>query len=435
MASPLEVAPNLALDEAVRQRRAAGEQVIHLGFGESRVPLLPQVVQRLADGAGRTDYGPVAGGRTARAAVAGYFGRRGLPTDPDDVVLAPGSKPLLLALVAAVAGDVVLPAPAWVTYAPQAHMLGRAALRVPIPAQAGGVPDPQLLPDALMAFRAAGHDPRLLVLTVPDNPTGTTAPPDLVRAVVSVAQREGLVVVADEIYRDVVFDPTAGYLSAAQVAPASTVVVTGLSKSLGLGGWRIGAARFPAGEHGEGLRHRVTGVASHIWSNAAGPMQAVVEYAFGEPSELVAHRDAATRVHARITGALHGLLTDVGVSARPPTGGFYVYPDFGDHAEVLAARGVRDSVSLQRVLLDDAGVALLGGHAFGDDPLALRARAATSLLWGHDDDERRQTLAAPDPLGVPHVARVLDQLHTALDRLVTPGTTRRHVPWAAGEGV
>jgi aspartate aminotransferase len=431
----LEVAANLALDDAVRLRRAAGQQVVHLGFGESRVPMLPTIAQRLADGASRTDYGPVAGGRLARAAVAGYFTRRGLPTEPDDVVLAPGSKPLLLALVAAVPGDVVLPAPAWVTYAPQARMLGRAALRVPIPGQAGGVPDPQLLPQALREFRAAGRNPRLLVLTVPDNPTGTTAPPDLVRSVVSVAEREGLVVVADEIYRDVVFDPGQPYLSAAEVAPAGTVVVTGLSKSLGLGGWRIGAARFPVGEQGEVLRRRVTGIASQIWSNAAGPMQAVVEYAFSEPPELVAHRTAATQLHARVTRAVHGVLSDVGVAARPPTGGFYVYPDLEGHRDVLSGQGVHDAASLQRVLLERYSIAVLGGHAFGDDPVALRARVATSLLWGPDEHTRVETLASADPLALPHVAHALEQVHSALQHLLSPDASSRHVPWTADRGV
>jgi aspartate aminotransferase len=414
---PLRIAPNLALDEAVNQRLAAGEQVIHLGFGESQLPLFPGLVTALSEGARRTAYGPVAGAWQARAAVAGYFRRRGLPTEPDDVVLAPGSKGLLFALVAAQPGDVVLPAPSWVTYGPQAQLLGRTPVFVPIPEQAGGVPDPELLPGALAEARRRGARPATLVLTLPDNPTGTTAGADLVRRVMAVACDEGLVVIADEIYRDVIFDDRAGYLSPAEVEPETTVVVTGLSKSLSLGGWRIGAVRFPHNELGDRLRRRVTGVASQVWSNAPGPMQAVVEYAFSEPDDLVDFRRASTRLHGAVAVAVHGLLAARGLPSRRPTGGFYVYPDFGAVPEAMGSYGIEDDLDLERQALDRAGVALLAGSHFGDRPTALRARLATSMLYGADDDQRWEALHAADPLAVPHVAASLERLAAAFSVL------------------
>ena len=407
---PLAMAANLALDERIAERVRRGEPILHMGFGESRVPLPPEVVAILAGAAHLTDYGPVAGREAPRAAVAGYFDRRELPTDPDDVVLAPGSKPLLMALIAAVPGDVVLARPAWVSYAPQARLLGRRVIDVPIPAQAGGVPDPDLLPIALAQARAAGADPRILILTAPDNPTGTTADPELVRRVVGTAEREALLLVSDEIYRDVLFDEDAPYLSAAEVAPEHTVVVTGLSKSLSLGGWRIGAARFPADPAGRALRGRVLGVASQIWSNAPGPMQVVAEYAFGEPAELVAHRAASTRLHAAVTRAVHAALADSGALVREPTGGFYVYPDLAPLAADLARLGVRTSQALEDHLLDAHGIAVLGGHHGGDDPSALRFRAATSLLHGRTDEERRLALTAEDPLALPWIADGIERL-------------------------
>jgi aspartate aminotransferase len=414
MSSPLAIAPNLALDTEIRARQQRGEPVLHLGFGESRLPLLPELAERLSAGAARTDYGPVAGGTTARAAVAGYYQRRGLPTDPNDIVLAPGSKPLLLALLAAFEGDVVLPAPAWVTYEPQARLLGRGVLRVPIPAEVGGVPDPALLPDAVARFRAEGGEPTVLILTLPDNPTGTTADGTMVREVMAAASEQGLVVIADEIYRDVIFDGGADFVSPAEVVPDTTIVVTGLSKSLALGGWRIGAARFPASAVGEQWRTLVTGVASQIWSNAAGPMQSVVEYAFAEPPELVEYRTASTRLHGILAREVHRIFARHGIPARQPTGGFYVYPDFAPLRSDLARRGVGGSASLQDHLLHDAGIAVLGGHAFGDDPLALRVRVATSMLYGNTAQEQWDALRSDDPPSLPHVAQRLSMLDAGL---------------------
>jgi aspartate aminotransferase len=408
LAPTARVSPNLALDELVAARRAAGVRIVHLGFGESRIPVFPGLVEQLARGAGRSGYGPVAGERRAREAVAGYFARRRLPTGVDQVVLAPGSKPLLLAAVVAGAGDVLLPTPSWVTYRPQARIAGRRAFGVPVPRDCGGVPDPEALREAIGRARRAGGDPRTLVLTLPDNPTGTLAPPDLVRAVCAVAEQEDLLVVSDEIYRDTLHDPAAELLSPAEVVGHRTVVTTGLSKSHGLGGWRIGAARLPEGPRGRALRAAVVALASEVWSTLAGPMQQVVTYAYGEPPELRAHVARCTRLHAVVTSALHGVVTAAGADCRPPAGGFYLYPDLGPIWP--GPGGPKGAAALQELLLDAHGVAVLGGHHFGDDPCALRVRLATSLLHGETDDQRHAALAAEDPLAVPHVRGVLRQL-------------------------
>ena len=108
----LSQSPTLAANERVQAKLAAGEDVLHLAFGEAGLPVLPAVAERLTEGAGRNGYGPVAGSAEAREAAAGYFERRGLPTDPGRIVFAPGSKPLLFALLQALPGDVVLPASA-----------------------------------------------------------------------------------------------------------------------------------------------------------------------------------------------------------------------------------------------------------------------------------------------------------------------------------
>lgn len=408
--------PNLALNQLVDARRAAGETLVHMAFGEARLPLLPQLAEQLAAGATRTAYGPVAGAADVREAVAGYFGRRGLPTGPDQVVVAPGSKPLLMALQLAVPGDVLLPRPAWNTYAPQAVYAGKRVLGVPVPQEYGGVPEPEALRRELGRARAAGHDPRLLVLTLPDNPTGTLAPPGLVRELGALARAEDLLIVSDEIYRDIVHDPDATeFLSPAEVAPERTVVTSGLSKTLGLGGWRIGVARFPEGR--SRLRDAVVAAASELWSTLAGPMQQVAAYAFAEPPEVVARVRAAARLHGAVARQVHRIAVDAGARCRMPTGGFYVYPDFAPLRARLAERGVTDSASLARRLLDDSGIVVLAGHLLGDDPQALRFKAATSLLYG-DERQQQEALGSADPVRLPHIASQLETIAQGFARLV-----------------
>ncbi|HEX5543564.1 MAG TPA: pyridoxal phosphate-dependent aminotransferase [Micromonospora sp.] len=412
-----KVSPNLALNQLVAERRAGDEFLVHLAFGEARLPAFAPLVEQLAAGAGRNAYGPVAGGLAVRTEVAGYFRRRRLPTDPDQIVVAPGSKPLLLAVQHVVPGDVLLPRPAWNTYAPQARLAGKEAIGVPIPAGFGGVPEPVALRAAIAAARTRGQDPRIVVLTLPDNPTGTIAPPETVREICEIAREHNLLIVSDEIYRDVMHDPATPLLSPAEVAPERTVVTGGLSKSLALGGWRIGMARFPEGEWGERIRASVISVASEVWSVLAGPMQQVAEYAFAEPAELRERLAATNRLHGAVARAVHRIMVSAGASCRPPTGGFYVYPDFEPVRDVLAARGATDSASLARFLLDTFGIVVLAGHHLGDSPQALRFKAATSMLYGDTAQEQSLALASADPIALPHVSRLLERIEDSFAKL------------------
>ena len=147
----------LAIDELVESRRTAGKSVLHLGFGEAGLPVPPGLSAVLAGATELNRYGPVAGSFQVRSAAAGWFTRRGVHTDASQIVMGPGSKPLLFALLAAIGGDVVLPRPSWVSYAAQAALLNRRVISVPIPAQCGGIPDPDHLDDALRQAVRAEH--------------------------------------------------------------------------------------------------------------------------------------------------------------------------------------------------------------------------------------------------------------------------------------
>lgn len=405
----------LAIHEHVVARQAAGEPVLHLGFGEAGLPVLPRLERVLTDAARRNGYPPVAGTAAARSAAARWFTRRGVPTDADQILLAPGSKALLYALLASLPGDVVLPRPSWVSYAAQAALAGRHVIHVPAPTAAGGVPEPTRLRDALAEARAAGRSPGTLLLTLPDNPTGTLAPDDTVRQVCAIARDEGLAVVSDEIYRDLCW---AGEVtSPAAVAPERTYTTSGLSKSLALGGWRIGFARFPAGAEGEHTRDRVIGVASEVWSALPGPMQEVATYALDDPPEVTDHIEASRRLHRTVTTAVFEVLAEAGAECRPPTAAFYLYPGFAAARPVLARAGITTGAELAEHLLTHHGVGVLAGEAFGDAPEALRFRVATSLLHGRTDAERWTALQSADPLALPWIAEALDTLRTALRAL------------------
>lgn len=411
----MSVSPTLAINQEIARRRAAGLPTVALGFGEASIPVHPELVRRLADHASRGDYGPVAGAPELLEAAAGYWSRRGVVTRPEQVVAGPGSKPLLYALFQALGGPVLLPRPSWVSYAAQNLLLKQEAPMVDTVAGQGGVPDPELLDKAASRLRAAGRPPSAVLLTLPDNPTGTTASPDVVRRVCAVAAVHDLAVICDEIYLDLVHGETE-VLTPAQVLPERTITTTGLSKSLAVGGWRIGVARFP--ERYAAVRRQVTVAASEIWSAPVQPVQQAAAWAFTEPDELRARVAASRALHGRIARVVAAIFRDVGAEVPEPTAGFYLYPDFSGLRDRLAAVGVRTSPGLATTLLDRHGVATLPGTAFGDDPERLTLRVATPMLYGQDDTERERALASAAPEGLPWIEDSLAVVRTALADLV-----------------
>ena len=408
----IPVSATLAANEAQDARRRRGEPVLPLAFGEAGLPAHRTLRAALARAAGCNSYGPVAGHAPLRAAAAGYWTRRGLPTDADAVVCGPGSKALLFGLMAAIGGDIAVTRPSWVSYAAQAALSGRTAHFVP---GAGGVPDADHLARALKAARAAGNPVRSVIVTLPDNPTGLLAPAAAVRDLCSVAEAYDLVIISDEIYRDLVHDPAAPFTSPAVISPERTVVTAGLSKNLALGGWRLGVARLPAGGFGPDLRDRLLGIGSEIWSAPAGPVQQAAALAFSEPPELAERVVLSRRLHGSVARAAAHRFAAAGAEVPAPQAAFYVYPDFSPLADVLLERhGITSDESLAAVLLHEYGVGVLPGSAFGEDGGRLRLRVATAMLYGDTDEKRHAALNSADPCSLPWIAGSLTRLEEVL---------------------
>jgi aspartate aminotransferase len=411
----IPVSATLAANEALAREREAGQPMLPLAFGAAGLPVHPMLRQALAAAAGRNAYAPVAGLPVLREAAAGYWTRRGLPTSADAVVCGPGSKPLLFALLLALGADVAVPKPSWVSYAAQATLAGAHAHFVPAPPGEGGICDPAALARAVTAARTAGRRIGAVIATLPDNPTGQLARPGTVQALCQVAATHDLIIISDEIYRDLVYDTAPPFTSPAACAPERTVVTTAPSKSLALGGWRAGAARLPDGPAGRALRSRVLGIASEIWSATAAPIQHAAALAFAEPPELAERIARSRSLHAAVCRAVARRFTAAGLDVRPPQAAFYLYPGFRAWRGALAARhGVTTDQALARHLADRYRIGVLPASAFGEDEHALRLRVATGLLYGGTDAQRELALASPDPVTLPWIAAALDGIEEAL---------------------
>jgi aspartate aminotransferase len=406
------ISPTLEINERIRALQRQGERIVHLGFGEAGLPVADILKEALVVGAADNAYGPVAGSPALRASVAAYFTRRSLVTEPHQVMLGPGSKSLLYAILLAIDGDVVVPKPSWVTYVPQISLIGRQSIPVPIPPEAGGIPNPDLLRERLDAARERGLTPKAMIITQPDNPTGTVAPRARIEEVAAIARDYGLWVIADEIYRDLTFAPS-DFVGIAEFLPDDTIITSGLSKSLALGGWRIGIMRVPDHDEGRRVLDAVAAIGSEVWSSLSAPIAAAAKVAFDEPPEILDFVNRARTLHARVSRAVFQVFETSGITCRAPQAAFYMYPDLEIARGYAQSRGITTDVELAKHMLEEFRVAVLPGSAFGDDEDRFRFRVATSLLYGGTTEERLNTLdwaMSKSTELPPHIAQAVAKL-------------------------
>ena len=364
----LGLSATLEINERSAALQAEGRTISRLGLGQSPFPV-PDVLQRaLKDNAHQKDYLAVQGLPALRAAVCRYIKRtQDLDFDPEDILIGPGSKELMFLVQLVYYGDLVIPTPSWVSYAPQARILGRPITWLPTRPETG-------LGVTAEALRAVCADdplrPRLLILNSPGNPTGTAYTPEALSHIAAAAREHRLLLLSDEIYGGVQFDGR--HQSAARFYRGGTIISDGISKWAGSGGWRLGFFAFPKSL--AWLRKAMAAAASETYTSVSAPIQHAAIAAFDGGPEMELYLDRSRKVLHALADHVGERLTRAGARVNPIKGGFYAFPDFEPLRGRLAARGVTTSRALCDRLLEEAGVAALPGSAFGrpDHELSLR---------------------------------------------------------------
>ncbi len=377
----------LAVNERSAQLQREGRQVFRLGLGQSPFPVPAPVVEELKANAHQKDYLPVCGLKKLREAVAEHFRlAQGIAASPDGVVIGPGSKELMFLTQLVYYGDLVIPTPSWVSYAPQAQIVGRHVHWLPTSQDHCW----RLTPEALTSLCEIDPDrPRLVILNYPNNPTGSTYSPEELEALAEVARRYRMLVLSDEIYSELDFEGR--HVSIARFYPEGTIVSSGLSKWCGAGGWRLGVYVVPPGL--SWLRDALAAVASETYTSTSAPIQFAAARAFAGGLEIEGYLVQSRRILKALGNWAANRLLDVGARLCMPQGGFYLFPELTPFAEQLAERGVRDSPTLCERLLEETGVAVLPGTVFG------RPSEELTLRLAFVDFDGARALAAAEKLG------------------------------------
>lgn len=366
----LKPSPTVAINERSNALLAQGREVYKLGLGQSPFPVPEVVVAELRANAHQKDYLPVKGLRVLRDAVANYHRNlNGVQTTGDDVLIAPGSKELMFLLMLTYYGDVVIPTPAWVSYAPQARIIGRNVEFLHTEAAHRWL----LTPDQLEKYCAADPGrPCVVVLNYPSNPTGATYTPEQLADLAEVARRFRLVILSDEIYGEL--HHQGKHVSIARYYPEGTILSSGLSKWCGAGGWRLGTFTFPRNLHW--LQDAMAAVASETYTATSAPIQYAAVRAFQGGPEIQRYLWQSRAILAALGTWIAGQLNTAGIATLEPEGAFYLLPNFEHFRTRLAGLGIGNSAQLCERLLQDTGVAILPGVAFGRPAHELTARLA-----------------------------------------------------------
>lgn len=331
---------------------AAGRHVIHLEIGQPDIQTFDTVARAgiRAIEEGHTRYNPPSGVGALREAIAEDAGRRrGIEVKPSEVIVVPGAKPMLFFPTMALVdpGDeVIYPDPGFPTYAAMIGVVGGVPMPIPLREETGFAFD-------MEAFeRAIGDRTRLIILNSPSNPTGGVLPREVLERIAEAAIRHDAWVLSDEIYMRLTFDG----LSAPTIASLPgmrerTIICDGFSKTYAMTGWRLGFGIMP-----EPLARRLGLLLTHsIGCTATFTQHAGVEALTGPQAQV---EGVLAEYQRRRDVLVAGLNAIPGVQCRVPQGAFYAFPN-------VTAFG-RPSAWLADYLLEEAGVAVLPGDAFGD---------------------------------------------------------------------
>ena len=329
---------------------AEGRDIIHLEIGQPDFDTYSHVALAgvRAIVSGKTRYNPPSGVPALRQALADDAGRRrGMHFGAEQVVVAPGTKPLLfLPLLALLepGDEVIYPDPGFPSYEAAISLAGGCPVSIPLVEERGY----DLDLDALQA--AIGPRTRLIILNSPGNPTGGVHPPETLERIAELARSHDLWVLSDEIYARLVYDGEAPSIAALPGMAARTIIADGFSKTYAMTGWRLGFGIMPAD-----LAARMDLLLTHsVGCTATFTQLAGLEAVLGPQDEV---DRVVAEFRRRRDLIVAGLNAIPGVHCPVPRGAFYAFPNVSSFG--------RPSAELAEILLAEAGVALLPGTAFG----------------------------------------------------------------------
>ncbi len=354
----LKPSSTLVINEKAKELIKSGKKVYQFGFGQSPFPVPGKIVEALKNNAHKKDYLPIQGLPQLREAISKYLLKKtGSHFPKENIIITPGSKEAMLLMHVAFNGEIILPAPSWVSYEPQACIGLNKVHWIQTSRDNNWFPTADQVEKKI---KLIGKNKNIiLILNSPNNPSGTIC--KNLKELASVSKKYKLIILSDEIYTDLTFCNK--YESISQFYSESTFVSGGLSKWCGAGGWRLGFFAVP--KKYTNFLETLKSLASESYSTVNTPVQyAAVEAYSGDYDD---YRKNVIKILSSIGNYVYNKLRSNKILINPPQGAFYLMPEFVN-------KKYKNSSKLCEAILKETGVTMLPASDFGFSPKKMMTR-------------------------------------------------------------
>ena len=338
----------IAISNLVSQMKADGVDIISFSMGEPDFTTPSNVIEAACDSLhnGFTHYTPSTGIPELRKAVADYSRKNdGVPCQASNVLITPAKQAIFLTCLAYIdpGDEVILPDPSWVSYEACVRLAGGVPVYIPTRFEDEFVVDPVLI-EAAVTPRT-----RMIILNTPTNPTGCVIPKETLKQIADIALRHNIKVMSDEIYSAIVYEGEHTSIASLSGMFDNTIIISGLSKTFAMTGWRLGWAIAPE----EDIKN-INKLQSHSISCAVSFVQQAAVEALTGPQDSKYEMIKAFKKRRDL--ALD-LIRDIpGMECNTPKGAFYLFPKYNKDIP---------SAKMAEILLKEGHVAVTPGTAFG----------------------------------------------------------------------
>ena len=344
----LKPSSTLRMNEISNKLEQKGKKIYRFGFGQSPFQVPDDVVNELKNNAHQNKYLSMQGLNELRTAISKYSSNKYSQNyKPENIIVGPGTKELMFLLQLLFDGDILLPAPSWVSYAPQALLSRNRTHWIVTKSENNWFPTGEEIEKVILKNRKKNY---LLFLNSPNNPSGQIC--NNLKEISIIAKKYNILILSDEIYSELSFHEN--FQSISQFYPEKTIISTGLSKWCGAGGWRLGHFIIP--EALKELRDSLKILASETFSSVSAPIQYAAIAAYSNNHDEYINN---SRSILKLVGEyVYNNLKSNKINMNKPQGGFYLMPEF-------LIKKFSTSQDMCSDILEKTGVALLPGSDFG----------------------------------------------------------------------
>ena len=363
----LKPSATLKINEISRELEVKGEKIFKFGFGQSPFQVPLDIVNELKNNAHQNKYLPMQGLKELRDVVSKHISnKKDYNYNSKNVIIGPGSKELMFLLQVLFEGEIILPAPSWVSYAPQA-IIGRNKIKwIQTKSENNWFPTAKEVEDIIKKDKQKKY---LIFLNSPNNPSGQVC--TNLSEISELAKNYNLYFLSDEIYSELTFEDN--YQSISNYSPENTIISTGLSKWCGAGGWRLGYFILP--NNLSEITKQLKVLASETFSSVSSPIQyAAIAAHKNDHTNYINH---SKNILKSVGNYVYENLKSNNVLINKPQGGFYLLPEFIN-------KKFSTSTELCDNILRETGVALLPGSDFGFSETKMLARLSYTDFDGEN---------------------------------------------------